>query len=53
MNSFETVLWEKIKLFQFNEPGIDFSFEKRLARENGWTKEYTSRVIEEYAIRPC
>lgn len=48
MTLVEAALWEKIKLFQFNEPGIDFSFEERLARENGWTKEYTSRVIDEY-----
>ena len=48
MNSIEAALWEKIKLFQFNEPGIDFSFEERLARENGWTKEYTRCVIDEY-----
>jgi hypothetical protein len=48
MHPTETALWEKIKLFQFNEPGIDFSFEQRLARENGWPTEYTRRVIEEY-----
>ena len=28
------------------EPGLDFS--QRLAHENGWSKSYTSRVVNEY-----
>ncbi len=33
MTATEAALWEKIKLFQLNEPGINFSFEQRLVRE--------------------
>lgn len=48
MTSQEKELWHKIQHFELDEPGIDFKFSARLARENGWTKAYAKLVIEEY-----
>lgn len=44
----EAALLAKITKFQFDELGTQFTFAKRLARENGWPEVYTSRVITEY-----
>jgi hypothetical protein len=48
MNDYEKQLWNKIKQFQFDEPGIAFSFSDRLADENNWKKDFAMRAIEEY-----
>src|SRR5687767_6908346 len=44
----EHALWDRIRHFQLDDPSIAFPFSKRLARENGWSFDYTLRVIEEY-----
>jgi hypothetical protein len=41
-------LWEKIKNFPLDEADAQLTFSDRLARENGWDKNYTQRVIDEY-----
>ncbi len=41
-------MWDKLNEFSLDIPEVDFSFSDRLARENGWTKEYANRVITEY-----
>ncbi|YCM43132.1 hypothetical protein V2O64_17630 [Verrucomicrobiaceae bacterium 227] len=41
-------LWNKLQAFSFDLPEANFSFSKRLARENNWTETYTGSVIEEY-----
>lgn len=41
-------LWFQIKHFELDDPNASFTFSDRLARENGWTIEYSLRVIEEY-----
>ncbi|MGJ8652520.1 MAG: glycine-rich domain-containing protein [Opitutaceae bacterium] len=41
-------LWQRISLFQFDPPGTKRTFSQRLAVENGWTANFTDRVIEEY-----
>ncbi len=41
-------LWPKINAFSLDDPDASFKFSDRLARENGWTHNYTYRVIEEY-----
>ncbi|HEX6368185.1 MAG TPA: hypothetical protein VF006_04600 [Longimicrobium sp.] len=38
----------RIQAFSPDEPGIVFPFSARLARENGWTRAYAERVVEEY-----
>ena len=41
-------LWARICAFQFNPVGATSTFEMRLAKEQGWTPEFTHRVVEEY-----
>lgn len=41
-------LWRRIEEFQLDLPGVAFSFSDRLARENGWSRRHTRRVIAEY-----
>lgn len=41
-------LWNKLEHFPLDCPGASFRFSDRLARENNWSDEYTSRVIFEY-----
>ncbi|MES2265448.1 MAG: hypothetical protein V4520_01730 [Bacteroidota bacterium] len=48
MTPIENDLWQRIEAFEMDEPGAAFKFSDRLARENGWTKAYTKRVISEY-----
>jgi len=48
MTHFENQLWDSILGFEFDEPGTQLTFAARLARENGWAKHYTNRVIYEY-----
>lgn len=48
MNAAELSLWTKINDFQLDVPGDEFTFSARVARENGWSKKYTQRVIQEY-----
>src|SRR5689334_22236102 len=48
MNSTELNLWTKINDFRLDKPGDQFAFSNRVARENGWSKKYTLRVIDEY-----
>lgn len=38
----------RIQAFSPDEPGVVFPFSARLARENGWTRAFAHRVIEEY-----
>lgn len=40
--------WDAIKRFELDEPEASLSFTDRLARENGWTVEYSLRAILEY-----
>jgi hypothetical protein len=44
----QTLQWQKIKAFELNDPQATLSFTDRLARENGWTLEYSLRTILEY-----
>jgi hypothetical protein len=42
------LLWIRISRFELDEPGSSLPFSMRLARENGWSRNYACRVIEEY-----
>jgi hypothetical protein len=44
----QTLQWQKIKAFEIDDPEAAFNFTDRLARENGWTLEYSLRAIAEY-----
>lgn len=41
-------LWNKIKNFNFDQPGTTFTFSHKLARQKNWTPAFTEKVIEEY-----
>lgn len=45
---YAAALWERIAGFEFDDGDTQLTFHRRLARENGWTPPYTSRVIREY-----
>ena len=44
----DSALWERLSQFEIDDQGTAFPFSRRLARENGWTYDFTLRVIEEY-----
>lgn len=48
MQSTDATLYQAILAFSLDEPNCSFPFSKRLATENGWTGEFTQRVILEY-----
>lgn len=48
MNEAERHLWIAIKEFELDDETSSLTFSDRLARENGWTKEFALRAIEEY-----
>lgn len=48
MTQSEKQLWEKIYNFPIDEKDAAFTFSARLSRENGWNRNYTIRVIDEY-----
>ena len=41
-------LYRRIQAFSLDQPNTQLSFSKRLARDNSWSTDYASRVIEEY-----
>jgi hypothetical protein len=48
MNEHERDLYRRLVAFEFDEPGTQLTFAARLARENGWSRTFADRVIEEY-----
>src|SRR5688572_19587710 len=43
-----TDLWQHLEGYHIDTPEVELPFSARLARENGWSREYTERVMEEY-----
>lgn len=41
-------LWHRIQSYQLDHADIDLPFSERLARENGWTPEFSAKVCDEY-----
>lgn len=48
MNEDETNLWDSLKHFELDDDNSSLTFTDRLARENGWTHEFSVRAILEY-----
>jgi hypothetical protein len=48
MNIDQAELYERIQAFSLDNPDAQLSFSNRLARDNGWSLEYTRQAIEEY-----
>jgi len=44
----DELLWQSINNFKIDDPDSNFSFSKRLARDNNWSSEFAQRAIEEY-----
>jgi hypothetical protein len=44
----DNYLWRRISSFQLDEPDSPLPFSMRLARENGWSRNFACRVTEEY-----
>ncbi|MDC7674768.1 glycine-rich domain-containing protein [Asticcacaulis machinosus] len=41
-------LWHRIDAYLLDDPESDFSFSRRLARDNGWSHDFALRAIIEY-----
>ncbi|WOE74497.1 glycine-rich domain-containing protein [Alterisphingorhabdus coralli] len=41
-------LWKKLEAMKVSPPSTNFTFEQRLARDNGWNSAFTARVMKEY-----
>ncbi|MEM9779844.1 MAG: hypothetical protein AAF813_07990 [Pseudomonadota bacterium] len=41
-------LWMNIQRFEFDAPGVEYTFSDKLATSNGWSKKTTAKVIAEY-----
>jgi hypothetical protein len=48
MNTEHTILWNRISNFELDDSDAPMTFTDRLAKENGWTHEFSVRAIEEY-----
>lgn len=44
----DVTLWKRLEGFALDDNEADFRFSARLAKENGWTAEYTESVVIEY-----
>lgn len=48
INSQQSEIYQRIQAFSLDAVDAHLPFSKRLARDNGWTIEYSQRVIDEY-----
>ena len=48
MNAEHAALWQRIDSFTLDDAAASYPFSARLARENGWSRGYALRVVEEY-----
>jgi hypothetical protein len=48
MTNSELELWDKIRQFEFDKPGVKLTFAKRLAKENGILLGFANDIVEEY-----
>ena len=48
MNEQQADLYRRIEEFPLDQPGAAFPFAARLARENGWSRDYANCVVGEY-----
>ncbi|MEY4903708.1 MAG: hypothetical protein RLZZ292_1523 [Bacteroidota bacterium] len=48
MTTIQQQIWLQIEPFQFDEPDTIATFSNRLAKEQGWTTDFTHKAIMEY-----
>jgi hypothetical protein len=41
-------VWQRLSQFEIDDPRAPYPFSARLAKENGWSRGFARRVIEEY-----
>lgn len=41
-------LWSRLEAFEFDPPGVELTFTRRLARECGWSRTFAQEVVQEY-----
>ena len=41
-------LWQRIEEFAIDADDVKLTFAERLARENGWSRPFARRVVDEY-----
>jgi hypothetical protein len=44
----DEILWSRIQSFSLDASDADFPFSKKLAKEEGWTLDFTRKAIQEY-----
>ncbi|KMQ63966.1 hypothetical protein ACM40_04160 [Chryseobacterium sp. BLS98] len=44
----DEILWNRIQSFSLDASDADFPFSKKLAKEEGWTLDFTMKAIQEY-----
>lgn len=48
MDAWQAELYRRVQAFPVDDPQAALSFSARLAREQGWSRDFTRRVIDEY-----
>lgn len=48
LTEYEAALWQRLEDYAIGPQDAALSFAARLARENGWSRDYAARVIYEY-----
>lgn len=48
MGVIDESLWEALATMRIEPEGAPLTFTRRLARENGWSRTYAAKVVEEY-----
>ncbi len=48
ISTYETPLWRRIAVIDFDDKNAELTFSSRLARENRWSESYAKRAVEEY-----
>ena len=51
MNDTSGQLYQKVRAYSLDDPASSLPFSKRLARENGWRRDFARRVVEEEGDR--
>ncbi len=48
MSAVSTDLWQRLAAYEIGPSDASLSFQRRLARENRWSEDFTRRVLREY-----
>jgi uncharacterized protein (TIGR04222 family) len=48
LDTFQSALYQRLQVFELDDPTHDFGFTRHLMKSQGWTLTYTQRAIAEY-----